>query len=1581
MNLYLGGYMLVEYNDIINTDVDTLCKNLSIQLNLPYEEPQYIVDELPIEDTLDTTVGTERFIPMRFYKDFNIFRLSELTSKIITLDENFQLPNNSVLHVLDNFARDPIDPMKPIATKTTYTSCDTPDMENNVFISQEEYRKYIYHVTDFDKEGPFEINDKYMFLKINQQKNFMKFRSTYQARCRALPGIESIPKPPTTFTIVNHNTLFRVIVRGILSTYRRFNLIFSSIFNTVCKSPMDKLQFIHIPLKYEVYDQTMFLKTRHVLNVNTLRFQHRMQYMLFVHLYNFLNPDATASMFNNFPKELYDKLTFIFQAGKYIIIFTLADITTLCSTPTAYRKFIALMNNLMESANRDMISTIHTDEITRPTISLLKEADEDTEEGIQEQEEPSLGETVLDEVVELSERTVHSADTKEDTKNIAKNIIQNVKQAVKETTVTKKQEQTINDYAATVKSVDKLFDSLDEDLEDPIELQLPVTKESTESTDTSSDATEVGSIEELHEVFTASSTLPQMKSSTSTIRPAIQKKDVGQIGKTYISELDQVSKEIIDNAKQLTPKQKQRLQIIAQKYKTVQLEGVSLEQIMKEDIDASLETTNTSEIVEDYVDDKSMVKNSISKMDKLYIDKFFKRDLANTVTSFAKSGMFLTDVSTEEKVSDISKTKAYTCKFEDISGKKHTVKFELPIIDKRGRCLVDGTEYYFKKQIVALPICKLSETKVSLASNYNKTVVERNTTKAHSFLEYIQRIIDGINSAYPQPVIQMTFGSYEYRQQELPYEYTRLGSRYDALALSVNLDQLKDTILFNFRYEERFKDIDNSDKLLELESKFGVYIGRRKKDTNALIFIDMNNILHLLTVDSNYTVQGHRKTCFIDLLLDLYPAYKSSTNIPSLTEWADLKILDKKIPIGFILSYRFGLRSMLDFLNVRYVLAPKRGGINRRITKTDITIPFADKNLIIPRYPLQNSLIVAGLRFFDTNQVMFEDMDLPDAYYTLVNLKGISTNYFKGIDSTFELFIDPITREVLLQMGEPTTFKELLIRAVEMVSTDFHKDATSATNHRIRSYERLNTILYNEMSKHFATYMNRTGAGNTFSLEPKTVLRRIMQDQAMMTVEDINPIHDIKSQTSLTFSGFGGRTSESFVASDRKFSDDALGVISELTVDSGAVGIVVNSTMDPKLSGVRGFVVKDGTEKLGPTNMLSVSSLLMPGATQDDSKRCGFVGIQLSHHVPVKESEVGRIRTGYERIIAHTASDKYAYAAERNGKVVSMDDKLKLIKVQYTDGEEVVLSYGEDYGYCSDMYVTQDIRTELRPGQPFKKGDILIYNAGFFQRDPYSSQVDWKHGTYANVALMEVGGTFEDSSIISREFGQRISMSPVFERLVSFSKGDVIVSCVEEQTSVDVNDRLLILENADISSFTLGSTFSEETEEYLIGLNRVAPKAKHSGKIVKIAAFYGCEIKDMHPSIAKIVRKINTVREQKHAFSAGASNSMNYTKPVPLPVDSKYRGIDFTEDTVVFQFLIQENLSAGVGDKQVIDSSLKTIIADVMDEPAVTESGEKIDIIFSASSISNRIVCSPFTGIGERVMRKLESDVIEEYFS
>ena len=646
----------------------------------------------------------------------------------------------------------------------------------------------------------------------------------------------------------------------------------------------------------------------------------------------------------------------------------------------------------------------------------------------------------------------------------------------------------------------------------------------------------------------------------------------------------------------------------------------------------------------------------------------------------------------------------------------------------------------------------------------------------------------------------------------------------------------------------------------------------------------------------------------------------------------------------------------------------------------DIHIKFADRVLHFNRYPLDKSLIVAGLDAYDLTGYSMADFEGKDAYFSLFAENGLAVNYLKGIDSFYDLFVDNMTYTVLKQMHEPTNVRDLLLRCGVLLSTIDHREASSGANHRIRGYEQFNAILYNEMSREFAGYQARRSKNNAFSINPKAVYLRIVQNESTMPAEASNPLEDIKMYSNITYGGIGGRTGESFVTNDRRFAADDIGVLSEATADSGKVGMNAMLSFDPTVVNTLGVCESKDPHTLKPANVMSIQSLCMPFANTDDPPRVNFNSIQSSHLMGTEYVNKNRVRTGYERVVAHRVSDDFAAVAEKDGKVTKIDHEAKLMEVTYNDGTKNVFRIDDQYEYAESIVIQQNLVTNFKVGDKFKKQDVLTYNKNFFTRDNFTGQADYTTGVMTNVAFIETDTTLEDSTEISEALSKKLAIDPVNPKVITLSAKSKIYKALSIGDKVEVSTPLMVFEEDPVGDDN-GLTVDESTVELLGDLNRATPTAGYSGEIVHIDAYYGGSISNMNPSVAKLV---NAAIAEVNAASKLASGSMRaneFIKSTQVPIGSKFKGIEFDEDTVMFIYYIKERIPHSTGDKLVLCNQLKATTAAIFPKPVQTESGVPIDMFFSQRGVNARKCLSPFlTGIISRIIEKTEKNIIKDYF-
>jgi hypothetical protein len=1116
-------------------------------------------------DNLINEPALERGIYSIFHQNFVSWRQASISGKLIDLAP-LQLPNNSILHLADQFLTKPITSILP--------NLDNP------FIKNETYVKYLEFVLTIPgADAVFPITEKYRFRPMRFNQEIRDFWIQHREIKRASSRDMMIHRA-MTLPIINYDAILTAqIISGSFIYYRQFDLLFRTILNTVA-SIAGKHQWLQIPLSRTLYTKSQLSQTFEDINYRTVRIKNDPSFFFLIQLINFVSKTSTNSLFSQLSDEVLDSFNIIMTAGDKAIIYNLGDLKAIFDSRPD--------NNFYQMVLRHV-----------NTLKLAGYAQHD----ISELDEDAYTKLVED----VAPNDIHPSEVESHTEVEPKTAILKIvdtKLSVPEVKVTAPISPT---QPIDLKShSDIKTPVLPKENHSQIPPKTPTVHDSTVPVKTPNLSSHLSTPAEIS-VKPESTTIPQV---------------LPQAPKTLIAVIDQGAHHTIMTATHLTEDQKTTALKVAQIYKTLKVDGVTIEEHLQQSAEPKIGESHL-EFLHDNTVDKSMLKSTVIDLDNHYLKHTMAKDLSSIIANMATNGMFLTKVEQHDEVTQLNRIRHYKTVYQDLTGRHHTVQFKFPVVSSDGTIMINGIESRMIKQQVNLPICKIDSNRVSLASSYNKTLVERVGTKAHNFNAYITRYISAIYKA--QVGLTIGYGGLT-TSAKLPYDYSSLAARYSTLDFKdTTIDTYPVQYRFIFDYDKRFDIPDlrvgteamrgsfNESALLKnrqsaletYEKHYGVYCGTsRQYGYTYRMFFGYDNIIRFIGPNRGMTPEATQfaknfTTILFNAFADLVPPPKP------LSEWTELKILDKVFPVVFILGFEYGLQRVLDHLKLDFQWLPSNTRINR--TPTTIVIPFADGNLVFDRYPLLNSFIVAGLLKFDTRPHTFDQFNHQDVYYALLRDSGISLNYLKGISDFFKLFIDPITRDVLIRMREPTEVGRLLVRATEMLTTEDAIPSASMANHRLRGYERFTTTLYNEMARSYAAYSKQRGNRKSYSINPEAVFLRLIQDQTLHIVEEINPVENVKDKHAATYSGSGGRTAQSFVIEDRQFPDDGIGVLSEATPYSSKVAINSYVTANPLIDNIRGMFALDNVDinKLEPSQILSTSALLMPCSTNDDRiKNC-----------------------------------------------------------------------------------------------------------------------------------------------------------------------------------------------------------------------------------------------------------------------------------------------------------------------------------------------------------------------------------------
>jgi len=961
--------------------------------------------------------------------------------------------------------------------------------------------------------------------------------------------------------------------------------------------------------------------------------------------------------------------------------------------------------------------------------------------------------------------------------------------------------------------------------------------------------------------------------------------------------------------------------------------------------------------------DKTMLKSTLQDFDSVYLKEVFHKDVAGMVMGVQNAGLCVTGYEVERVEDILGSYDIHSVRVTPVEGTPSTLRFKLPVIDDEGVYSANGIKYRMRKQRGDMPIRKISFDKVALTSYYGKTFVSRSEKRVDNYGVWLRNSVmakgmdpddktieviqpsNVFDSAYDAPRLYSTLAM-GFR------EITFVGKFVEANSKPVSVTLYLDHVKLEKVYGDKFNSYSHGRSSQKFKPCGKTSDGRD-------VLIDQDDALYVVNSKGVYELLLPFEEC-IELDLNKKPV-----------EFAVLKVQGKPIPVGVVLAYEMGLERLLRYLKVtpRRVMAGQRANV----TEDEFSVVFSDETLVFNRDDRLAAMVFGGFNEYHRAIKSFNshEFDRPGVYLNVLESAGLGARYLREIDLMYRMFIDPITKELLIGMNEPTDFRGLLIRSCKMLLIDQHPDELDPAYMRLRGYERMAGAVYTEIVRSIRGHAGRPGKAKAqIDLNPFAVWKTITQDPSIALVSDINPIENLKAQESVTYNGAGGRSSRSMVKRTRAYHPNDMGTISEATKDSSDTGINIYTSADPMFTSLRGTSRRFDLKNPDPSSLLSSSALVSPASDRDDGKRVNFVSIQHEHTVPCNGYRPALVRTGYEQVIAKRTGDMFAFAAKKDGKIVDVTENA--VCVEYVDGERRYIEIGRRYGNSGGLTIPQEVVANVKIGQKVKEGDILTYNPGFFEKDPLCpGTVVWKTATLVKTALFESTDTLEDSSTISKRVAELLKTKTTKVRTIVVTFDQSVRKLIKVGDVVESEDILCIIEDAVTSR---AGMFDEESIEALRVLGAQTPMAKSKGVVERIEVFYHGEKEDMSETLRSIVN----ASDKELMRRSRELGKKSFTGQV----DESFRveGEPLALDSMAIRIYITGDAPAGIGDKGVFCNQLKTVFGKVQPFEIRTESGIIVDGIFGQKSIYDRIVTSPFViGTTTTLLKVVAKKAVEIY--
>jgi hypothetical protein len=1000
-----------------------------------------------------------------------------------------------------------------------------------------------------------------------------------------------------------------------------------------------------------------------------------------------------------------------------------------------------------------------------------------------------------------------------------------------------------------------------------------------------------------------------------------------------------------------------RYKVIGEKYKSIPAPGGEGTLDKFTIIDHSKIKIDADKSV--YVDhpavlDKTMLRSTIEQLDENFISHALPRHIAGNVTALQNAGVAISEYEVETVSDVLGDYQTHTVRVIPIEGAPSTLTFKVPVLDKDGTFMANGTRYRYRRQFSDRPIRKISDCEVALTSYYGKTFVERGRKAADSVDVYIKNKI--LSTQYGQDDTQAKV--IEDMKLVNVFDNTfKLPRLYSAIAMNFSEITVKGV---KFVFDRRYVMEKFDASVRSLETHDTIAIGYSEQRAYLLDNFGQVHAVDRKDIKKPPTPMGH--------LLDLLGI--DAADLP--VEYAELKVFSKYIPVVYYLAYHHGLDTLLGMLNV----TPQRVPVGTRVkydAMTQYAVAFSDETWVLDKGDAYSSMILGGLNAYAKviKQYPAHTFDSKGVYFNVMESQGLGVRYLREMEMLDLLFIDHITLEVLKTIKEPQTFDGLVLRACELLVTDDHPDELDIAAMRIKSSELIAGAVYTELANAVRAHHATPGkATKKIAMNPYAVWKRISDDPVKIQLTEMNPIKYVEEMSSATFSGTQGRSSRSMVKSTRAFHPSHQGVVSEGTTDSSDVAINVLLTPNAKFENAYGMTGAYDYKQDGMTSTISASALMSAYADTDDMRRVGFISIQTAHTIACEGYHQASLRTGYDSILGQRTSDMYCITAKQPGVCTEINDHGVI--VTWADGTVQGYSTDTQYGKAAGLVVPHVIKSPLKQGQKINPGEAVIYNVGFFEPDFFDpKRVVARTAVNLRTVLWENNGTLEDASGISSKAAERLSTKMTKLKTIVVPFSTAVTMRVNKGASVEYDTTLCVLQ--DEISANAGA-FNDNTMDNLARLSSQSPRAGTQGVIDKIEYFYHGEIEDMHLSLQQLC----SGSDKALVKAAKALGRKAYTGSV----DSGFRndGEPLPFQHVAIRVYITSTVTAAVGDKGVFGHQLKSVFSSVNEEPYVSEDGQEIDAEYGSQSVKNRIVNSSYilgTTIGALVA--IEKAMVDAY--
>ena len=933
-------------------------------------------------------------------------------------------------------------------------------------------------------------------------------------------------------------------------------------------------------------------------------------------------------------------------------------------------------------------------------------------------------------------------------------------------------------------------------------------------------------------------------------------------------------------------------------------------------------------------------------------------DIVKIIHSFAEKDypvvakrIEVEDTSTSEDYID-----TYTVEFEDSTGKRFSIKLDVPKFINHRFLKLRGNEKVISGQLLNLPCIKTDDDSVQIVSNYNKIFIRRYGGAGGKVFAISDRLLKALRK-YDGNTLEISFGdnSKICNKYNLPIDYVDLAS-------NLNRIESKDYVIYF--------DQDIYYNKYHADKSIGIPYAIEKSTGNVLYYTDIQDPMSATMLDLMSTMDKSGR--LIEIYNTIKPANKHT--------YSRASIMASQIPLIVVLCNNLPFTEVLKRAKINYTIEDKR--IKYDPDKKGM-IRFADCYML---YDLsyESSLLLNGLMDVDTDAYSFVDMNKKKTWLDFLDNFGgrILTD---GLENFSQVFMDPITVEVCKDIGLPTDYFDLLIYGNNLLADTKYNKHTDIRGNRFRTNEIVASRVYAVLARSYSEYRTQVKRGKKAAMTVKrtAVIDEILKLNTTSDLSNMSPLLELEAANSATFKGPSGlNTDRAYSLDKRTYDETMLNKIAMATGFSANIGINRQTTMDMDIQGIRGYIKNSDPNDISVTKRFSATEAVTPfGVTRDDPFRSAMNYIQTSKHsMPINKADPLLITNGADEAMPYMVSDTYCFRAKQDGSVKEVTKDYMI--VEYKDGTGDYISLKENVKKNSDggFYVTIKLDTDLKEGKRFKENDILAYDKTTFSNSlGENDNIAYNVGTLARVAIATTDEGFEDSASCSQWISEVMGSTVDAEIPISLDKNVNIYDIVKVGQAVQEGDPLIIFQNAfdDKDANMLLKNITDT--DFVSDLGRIRIRAKYTGFVQDIKIYRTCEIDECSDSVQKLINDYEKViKATKALYKKYKIPGANTLDPdYVLPQTGILKNVS---DGILIKFYIKYIDKLGIGDKITIQSANKGTIKFIFpqgQEPFTASAPDKpIHVLVSSRSFNARMVTSPIvSGALNKALIGLDEEV------